>query len=369
MYIQNKTRKFKLSRKSALFLISTIIVFTVLVVGLIMLFTKGKEVKDTLTQMPFTNENSYFTVGNTIVYAQEELLTCVDSSLNSIWKFKVFSDGLDFVSNEGLIAATGQGVVQVFDANGNNLFSTQLDGIINSARVCKDKVAIYVEQPLSDETLSYIVIFDLDGISLYQIDISNRCVLDYGFDSLSNLLYILELDVSGASPISRISTYRPESESMTGIKEIKDQLIDSVYLIEDSIYASGTNTLTMYDTINSDKHETLVYGWILKDMAHIKTPSFLYVPNSKNPGFIDIARIIKTNGNETTINLPPQVFSIFQIGEKIYCFATSHIFVYTNEGKYLRTHELPFAIEKVQKATEGYVFVTSSGAVYLMPLP
>ena len=56
MYNQNKTKK-KLSRKALAFMISVIVVAVVLLTGLIMVLTKGKQIKDTLVVMPFTSSS------------------------------------------------------------------------------------------------------------------------------------------------------------------------------------------------------------------------------------------------------------------------------------------------------------------------
>ena len=368
MYLDKKTKRTKLSRKTILFLVSILVVLAVLITGIIMLVTKGKEVEDSMLSMPFTSSDSYFAVGDTIVYADGELLTCTDSSLNTVWQLKLFSSDLNFESNDQIIAAVGENVIQVITTGGEHCFSTQLDGTVDSVRVGTDKVAVYVEQALTDETLSYIIIFDLEGSSIYQLDISDKYVLDYGFDSESELLYVLELDVSGAAPVSRVSTYRPETESMTRFKELKDQLIESVYIIDNAIYTIGTNRLTVYSSLNEVDREVLVYGWVLEDINVSSNPKFVFIPSTDAGDFIDIARIIRASGDETTINLPPNVFSILHMDEKIYCFATNNIFVYTSEGKYLRTYDLPFAVDGVERATDGSVFITQGDAVYLLPL-
>lgn len=367
MYNQSKTKK-KLSRKALVFLISIIVVTIVLLTGLVMLLTKGKEIKDTLVAMPFTSDAEYFSVGSNVVYLNQDLLTCADASLKTVWQCSLYQSGLKIVANDSVIAATGTDAIQCVDANGGQLFTTRIDGVVDSARVGTNKVAVYVEQPEAENHPAYILIFDLAGQNLHQIDVTSRYVLDYGFDSQSDQLYILELDVTGSVPVSRISTYRPETQAMTGIKELKDQLVDGVKIVGKDIYAIGTHRLTIYTAANTvSSREILTYGWMAEDVNTISDLKFVYVPSTD--GFYDVARIIRSSGSETKINLPPQVFRIIHNGEKIYCFAKTSFFVYTGDGKYLRTYDLPFEIDSVQRATPGYVFMTQGASVYLMPLP
>ncbi|MDD5016615.1 MAG: DUF5711 family protein [Eubacteriales bacterium] len=363
-----KAKKYKLSRKSILFLISIFVVLIVLVIGIVMLLTRGKEVKDALITMPFTTGDSYFSVGNTVVYSDDDLLTCIDTSLNEKWQLPDYTGEPDFTSNDDITAAASNDVLKVINAKGEYLFSYQLDSTILSTRVCTNKVAVSVEQAVNDDTHSYIIIFDLTGTSLYKIDISDKYVLDYGFDSQSDQLYVLELDVSGAAPVSKIFTYRPETQSITGIIELKDQLVGSVYIIDGVIYTIGTNRLTMHTSLNTSR-EVLIYGWVLNYIYDSDNPIFVFVPSADDMSHIDIAHIINTSGDETTINLPPNVFSIVHTGGKIYCFATDNIFVYTDEGIYSRTYTLPFTIDGIKGAMDGYVFMTQGENVYLLPLP
>ena len=369
MDIFKKQKKKRIPKKLVLYIGAIAIAIIVLVTGLVMLLTRGRELSDTMIELPFDSSAQYFGVGQNVVYTEQELLTCIDTNLNTVWQIRLFSGDLDFTANSEIIAATGQGVIQVINASGQHLFSTQLDGEIDSARVGQDKVAVYVSQALEENAPAYIIVFALNGTSLFQIDVTDRYVLDYGFDADSSSLYLLELDVSGSVPVSRISTYRPETQSMTGIKELKDQLVSDLHIIGDQIYAMGTNRLTVYKSLSSDTRSVMVYGWVLKDVCCQADPRFVYVRSDSDDEDIAIARVIRGSGSDIKINLPPGVFDILHGSEKIYCFANDRIFVYTDEGKYQRAYSLPFEIGSVERAVGKYAFITDQDKVYLLPLP
>ena len=370
MNIYKKQKKRRVQKKKLAFLIivtASVIVFTI---GLFMILTKGRELSDTMIKMPFTSDMEYFGMGQNIVYSEQEYLTCIDSSAGIVWKLGLFSSGLEFTSNDDLIIANSDSVIQVVNAQGQHRFSRKLeDSEIISTRAGKNNVALYVRQEQKEHFLTYILIFDLSGTELYRIEVTDRYILDYGFDADSSSLYLLELDVSGSVPISRISTYRPKTQSMTGIKELKDQLVSGIHIIGENIYAIGTNRLTMYKTsLSSDDKSIMIYGWLLNDIYVLSNPSFVFIP-AQNEGSIDIARIIKGLGGEVSINLPPDVFDIIHGKDKIYCFANKNIFVYTVDGKYSRAYSFPYEIESVKRAFGNYVFITSNNDVYLLPLP
>ncbi len=355
-------------RKTILFFGAIVLVTIVLITGLIVILTADKNLEDTIVDMPFGSASSYYTIGSNIVYTDQELLTCISPSLSTVWKLRLFSGGLRFTVNDDIIVATGQGVIQVINTQGQHQFSTQLDGDIGSTRVGKDMTAVYIQQHLDGKTPSYIIVFNLSGEQLFLLDVTDRYVMDYGFDEVSDSLYVLELDVSGSVPISRISTYKPDTQAITMIKELKDQVVSDVYWIDEKIYAIGTTYLTVYGSLNSDVKEIMTYGWMLEDVYRTNDPKFIYVP-SDSTGTFDIARVVRTSGSDIKINLPPGVFKILHEGEKIYCFANDKLFVYTGEGKYLRTYDLPNVIEGVERAVDDHVLLKHGEAISLMPLP
>jgi hypothetical protein len=156
---------------------------------------------------------------------------------------------------------------------------------------------------------------------------------------------------------------------MTGINDLKDQLVSRVYLKGDNIYAMGTNYLTTFTSLKQSA-KLLVYGWSVEDICTTQDlPVFVYVKSDEMDSAVSVARVVRASGDEIKINLPPGVFSVLHTGEKIYCFASDSIFVYTVEGKYQRTHALPFAATGARKAMDGYAFVTEGDTVYLLDLP
>lgn len=369
MDIYKKNKKKRIQKKKLAFLIIVVMSIIIFIVGLFMVLTKGREISDTMIKLPFASNVKCFGMGQNIVYLDQEYLTCLDLSANIVWQLGLFSSGLELTYNDDIIIANSSSVIQVVNSQGQHRFSRQLDSTILSARAGKNKIAIYVRQEQVEQSPAYILIFDLNGNELFKIEVTDDYILDYGFDAESSSLYLLELDVSGSAPISRISTYRPETQSMTGIKELKDQLVSRLHIIGEYIYAVGTNRLTVYNSfLSSDDKSVMVYGWLLNDICRLPDPRFVFIP-AQNEGAIDIARIIKGSGSEVSINLPPDIFDIIHGKDKIYCFANKNIFVYTVDGKYERTYSFSFEINSVKRAFGNYVFITKDGDVYLMPLP
>ncbi len=375
VYIDKKQKKRRLPKKAVFFLTSISVVLLVLITGLVMLLTKGREIKDALEKLPVSNVSAYLCVGNKIVYTDGKYLTCVNDSLQAEWTREMPAADLNYTASDTIVLATSDTMYWALDQNGVLLFYNTVEQgvVIESARAGLDMIAILVSQPQNDITATYIEVFNSKGERMFDdpLSVTGRNILDYGFDAQSDLLYLLELDVSGVAPVSRICTYRPGAEmlSMTGIKDLKDQLVSRVYLTGELIYAMGTNYLTTFKALKQNQNR-LIYGWSVEDICtEGESPVFVYVQSDEMDTALSVARIIRSSGDEIKINLPPGVFSVLYTKEKIYCFASDRIFVYTVEGKYQRTHSLPFAATGVQKAMDGYAFISEGETVYLLPLP
>ena len=367
MYEKRTKRRF--TKKAVFVFVGIFIALAVLITGII-LITGRKTLEDAVAVQPYGASSSYAAVGSNVVYIEDDYLKCINASQTEQWQIHLLSSGLELSTRKNKIAAAGNELLQVVDVQGKQYFTTKVTGDILSSRVCDNKAAVYVQQALTDETLSYILVFNMSGDVIYQLEVTDKYILDYGFDYSSDLLYLLELDTTGVVPISRISTYRPETQSMTGVKELKDQLIKSIYIIDGTVYALGTNQLIKYTSLGENEKEVIVYGWMLEDfyLVNQNDPRFIYIPSNTDENGINIVRIIRSNGSEVSINLPPNVFSVIYMQDKVYCFTNTTIYTYTSSGKFLRSLTLPFEITGADRAVDGYVFITAEATVYMLPL-
>ena len=159
MYNSQKSKKRRLPKKAVITLASILVVVIVLAIGLVLLLTRGLEVEDTISTMPFSSSDTYFCFDDQIVYSQNDLLTCIDSNLEVVWQVRLFSQDLTFAASDELIAIIGEDIIQVIDKNGKFVCQTKTDGIINSVRICDNKFAACVHQQSEETAPSYIVIF------------------------------------------------------------------------------------------------------------------------------------------------------------------------------------------------------------------
>jgi hypothetical protein len=98
-----------------------LVVLIVFVTGLVMLLTKGKDIKDSLVQLPFASGEAYYPVGTGVVYIRNGLLTCVDAGGKDVWKVQLDSADLKYASNGTIIAAYGADSMIVMGSKGESL--------------------------------------------------------------------------------------------------------------------------------------------------------------------------------------------------------------------------------------------------------
>ena len=139
------------SQKKAIFVFAGILIaFAVLVTGIILIINK-KDLGDTIVSLPFSDSDSYVTVGNNIVYIEEDYLKGLNASHSESWQIHLLSSGLELTSRKNKIAAAGNDLLQVVDSQGKQYFTTKVTGDILSSRVCDNKAAVFAQQTLAED--------------------------------------------------------------------------------------------------------------------------------------------------------------------------------------------------------------------------
>jgi hypothetical protein len=346
----------------------------VVVIGLIILLTSGRNLKDSITKTVYNATDTVITQKNGVLHTDSDNLVFYDYFGKQIWNKKMFAADVKVTSSDTLIAVFNTNMVQLFDLDGNQFFSKELTGDILNAKCGIDKVAVITEVQTEEEgKQKFLLIFNTKGEQLDNIPFNTQHIIDIGFYGKSSQLWVLTLDAAGVIPISRIATYNP-GVSMTGIIDINGQLVDKLIIDENSIYASGTTNLSIYNLFGEKQDSLLVYGWYFHgEYISDGRPVFIYVPrNAVVKNRFDSLRIIKINksGNtDLTINLPPDILKACIYNSKLYCFSQNNLYKYTLEGKLEDKYDLPYAIDGVFRVYENHAFIIKSADVFALPLP
>lgn len=371
MYLQKRSQKAK-RRINKRLIISIIIAvaFILAIIGLIILISSGRNLKDSIKKASFTAQDTILTQNNGIFYTDDDNLIFADYSSKQIWVKKMFAKDLKITASENMIAAYNTKTIQLFDMGGKQYFTKELTGDIINAKCGAEKIAVISEVQTEEEGLKKsLTVFDTKGETIDNIDLNDQNIIDMGFYGKDNKLWVLTLDSSGVIPISRIATYDP-GQSMTGIIDINGQLIEKLIIDENSIYASGTTNLYIYSIYGEKKDSILIYGWNFHGQFYTdKKPLFIYVPRIKTNKQFDSLRLIKTDNSDLTIKLPPDIIKATVYNNKIYCFSKTNLYKYSLEGKMEDQYPLPFSIDSVSKIYDKYTFIVKGTDVFILPLP
>lgn len=346
----------------------------VLTVCLIILLTSGRNLKDSITKTVYTAQDTVLTQKGGMLYTDSDNLVFSDYFGKQIWNKKMFASDVKVTSSDNLIAVYNAKMVQLFDMDGNQLFSKELAGDIMNAKCGIDKVAVINEVQTEEEgKKKFMSVFSAKGEQLDNIDFNQQHILDIGFYGKNSQIWVLTLDSSGVIPISRIATYNP-GVSMTGIIDINGQLVDKLIIDENNIYASGTTNLAIYNLFGEKQNSLLVYGWYFHgEYISDNKPVFIYVPrNAVIKNRLDSLRIIrigKTTNTDLTINLPPDILKASIYNNKLYCFSQNNLYKYTLEGKLEDKYDLPYPIDGVFRVYENHAFLIKGADVFALPLP
>jgi len=311
-------------------------------------------------------------VGDGLLYKKTDEIAFMDFKGQKVWSLPVDGDEDQFSASETMISSFGKKQAQFFSFNKELLFAAAPDDNIVSVRCGNEMAAILTSgQDENGQNRSYIYVYDMNGSNLSQIDMNEKQVIDFGIYGESDMLWTLSLDTSGVVPTTYILTFKMDG-TMTNSIEVNTQIVEKVFITGDSIFASGTNSLTAYSYFGEKKDDTLIYGWQPYDTsiqgAEIK---MLYKTRSdmEDTDTLSSAKLLDTSLSEVMIYFPREIFSAMITQNGIYAFANDTIYVYNNQsGEVVRQTKLESPITNAKKVSDKYAVIWDATASYLYEL-
>ena len=117
----------------------------------------------------------------------------------------------------------------------------------------------------TDETSAQLLIYELTGRQIDQVDLAGQIVMDFGFFSNGALLWVMTMDTSGSVPMSIITTYQPGRQTLGSVREIEEVVYRTLFQAS-QLRAVGTTYIKTYDYAGSEitSERKLVYGWYME---------------------------------------------------------------------------------------------------------
>jgi hypothetical protein len=298
-------------------------------------------------------------------------LTCVAANGRTQWSFTIGAGG-DFVCTESEVVAWNGGQVYVLDKNGQLAYSDRMEGTVRFARAGRNYIAIC----FGDAMNSTLRVLTRQGALLENITtLSDLYLMDVGFFSGGQLMWVLALDVAGNAPVTQISTYEPGRMS-TGVAELDNEMVYRVYERGDLLMAADTSKIRAYNyrcVEQTDIAPVLIYGWTIRDVRTVSRNLQVLleeVPQgSGRSGQFSDLRLV-TNDSVTMLRLLAPCFASGLSDAGVYGFAGNAIYFAPYGSHAFEAHYLTFGVEQMHCILDGGVAVMSDGAkVFMMALP
>ena len=322
---------------------------------------------DPLTGLDRSLPESVIGNSNGILYNQNDTLYLMDAAGDEQWNISLeLKDAVTVASTELICNYAGKSL-QVMAYTKEQYFNTAIDVEILDVAVGMDTVAVLtINTTEHGDNQYFISLFNSRGEQTGYTRFTSE-VIDFGFHGGADMLWVLELDTTGVTPVSYITTYMSDG-SMTNSIPVNSQIVEDVFVTDSAIFAGGTNTLTSYTYFGEQQAEQSIYGW--KNEARSLTPQdvrLVYIPRTtvKN---IDAVKIYASDLSCVHIWLPWNIFSVAVTQNRIYAFSDSTAYIYTSDGSLEKQTALNTTVTRVKQLSNDHIILWDAQKSYIMKI-
>lgn len=303
-----------------------------------------------------------------IYFYVDDMLYCYNENGELNWQHTLGADA-DYRVYPGGVAAWQGNKLFLIAKDGGMLYSGSLTSEIRSCALCSGYAA--VETVVNGANVLQVI--EYNGKVIDTLDMSSLTLLDYGFFSDNNMMWVMTLNTEGTVPLTQVDTYQP-ARFQTGSIPDSTQVVYKVVLSNNELVLIGTNTINRYSYTGKESGgaKKLVYGWYYMDsMVSGNQRAYLFAPTRELTDSISIKdmRVI-TGTNDYTVHFQLPCLSVHAGTNAAYAVSNQYVFknVYGEENTL--AYELPLYVDQVVAFTDsGVAVVVSDQRVFLIKLP
>lgn len=295
-------------------------------------------------------------------------LYCYGEGGNLIWQHTL-GEGADYRVYDYGVAAWQGGKLYLIGRDGTMLLSSSMTSDIRSCAMCANYAA--VETTVNGANALQVI--EYNGKVIDTVDMSALTLLDYGFFSDSNMMWVMTLNTEGTVPLTQVNTYQP-ARFQTGSIPDSTQVIYKVVLQNNELVLIGTKNMTRYSYTGkkTSSSESLVYGWYYMDSSVAGGKSaYLFAPTRELEDSISIKdmRVI-TDSADYTVHFQLPCMSVYAGESAAYAISNQYAFKNVYGSSETLAYALPMYVDQVVGFTgNGVAVVVSEQRVYLIKLP
>lgn len=383
--MRRKKRKFVAKDKGytavrLLLLFGVLALIAGITVGAVLLI-KNRSSFGTVKTLPFGADDPYAYTGSGFYYIKEGSLCFHDPARPE---------------DDTSLALNGENITLVSSDSTTALFSGAALHIIGAEEMIDAGGEILAAAPGKNHTAilrrdsagsAAILVYDAAGTLTDTIsEQGDNMLLDCGFGTFegSDMLYVLTLSSSGSIPVSTITTYTygENGAAMSGVITLQNELVESVYFTDSSIFVAGTSNLQRYDKeFTAKAYSLLTYGDAPLDLTTGGSdPLFLYADRNDLAALSETAPVPPTvrlvsvkeadapAAVDRSVPLPEGTHSAFVIGGKLMAFTPDTVYTYSASGSLSETAELEIPCDEARKLSDDLVLLRRGPEMRILSL-
>lgn len=359
-----KKRKKKKKNNSLLF---TMVILFLLggAVGVYSFVFNKSQSTVSMTETPISTDSTYWNTGEGILYqtdGQIHFYHLSDQKKN--YTYGTAASDIKMVGSADMTAVYNDLSIQVIGKKQ----PIQFAGRVMAVECGAGHVAVLQENEGGAQTL---IVLTADGAEVDQLTFDpDQQVKDFGFYKASGeMLWIELLSVNSGTPTTTIRTYDVEKKAVSGVMQVQSQLLDGIYVTDQSIFAVGTNQIIRYTHDgNKEVYRNTVYGYQVIDYTLTSSPTFLMTPRGgdmHSVKMLTLAEAEEAAATETYLQLPTEGVAAYMMNGSLVVVSREKVYIYTLKGKLSREATFEFPVDDAKKLTERVLLLSSNGIYYL----
>lgn len=215
-----------------------------------------------------------------------------------------------------------------------------------------------------------VLILSSTGEQIDQLLPDDQYIIDFGFYTTSGeMLWMQTLSVAAGVPTNRIMTYDLAKRASIGVMQVQDQLVDSLYITSNSVFAAGTSQIIRYTHDgNKEIYREMVYGFKVLDFSNASgTPTFLLAPREGNMHAIKLLTLKEADASgavETHLQLPSEGVAGYIMNGALVVVSRDKLYTYTLLGKLSSTASFELPVDEAIKLSDTMLLLLSNGTYY-----
>ncbi|MCE5188242.1 MAG: hypothetical protein LLF75_03520 [Eubacteriales bacterium] len=357
-------RKKKRKNNTLLFSIITLVVLGIGLLIFQFLFNK-QEATVEMEMTPISTASTYINTGDGLLYqtdGQIHFYHLTDSKKN--YTYGMGASDIRMSGSEDMTVVFNTAQLQVVGEKTPLTFT----GTITEVECGTDYLAVLRTAEDGTEGLHIIT---KDGEQVSDIAYTDQCIVDFGFyTTTTEMLWIETLSINTGTPMTTISTYDLSKREVTGMIHVQNQLVDKVYITQDSMFVVATNQIIRYiHEGNKEIYRTTIYGYEVVDFSNASgTPTFLLTTRGGDFHTVKILTLKEDSAPEpveTTLQLPTEGVSAFIMANRLVVVSREQLFNYTIKGVLSATATFEQPVDEAVKLNDTKLLLSSNGMYYL----